>query len=213
MTSQTRQLPQLHLVTDDSLGTNDLMHAVLDAVSGGVDVVRLRSFKQTDDDMLNLARAIRQEARTETRIWVHHRVNVARRGELDGVQLSVAELASYATDAAQTRTWQLGVSVHALNDVRLAQETRANTLTFGHVFDSTTHPNEVPKGLGLLRQVVTASALPVIAIGGITATNAHQVLQAGAVGVAVISAILGSADPRHAAKTLRTVLDREVLND
>jgi thiamine-phosphate diphosphorylase len=60
-----------------------------------------------------------------------------------------------------------------------------------------------PIGLEGLTSVVQATTLPVLAIGGITLENAAATLEAGAAGVAVISAVMGAADPEAAARQLR----------
>ena len=71
----------------------------------------------------------------------------------------------------------------------------------GTVYDSPTHPGQPPAGVGLIGWCAQPG-VPVIGIGGITAQNAGAVMQAGASGVAVISAVLGSADPGDAASQL-----------
>ena len=61
-------------------------------------------------------------------------------------------------------------------------------------------------GPGLVTEVRRAAALPVMGIGGINTANLAEVIAAGAMGVAVIGAILGSADPRAASARLRDEL-------
>ncbi|HZU06652.1 MAG TPA: thiamine phosphate synthase, partial [Chloroflexota bacterium] len=67
---------------------------------------------------------------------------------------------------------------------------------------------EPPRGLAALAEVARAARLPVIAIGGIGPGQVRSVVEAGATGIAVISAILDAPDPGRAATNLRTRLDR-----
>src|SRR5690606_14542996 len=64
-----------------------------------------------------------------------------------------------------------------------------------------------PYGPDLIRRLRPGSPLPVVAIGGIAAETAAAVIDAGADGIAVISAIFGSDDPAAAARRLRTIVD------
>ena len=68
---------------------------------------------------------------------------------------------------------------------------------------------EVAAGLDLLKQIVEAIALPIIAIGGITADNAPPVIKAGVHGLAVISAVCCQNDPAEAARCLRRLMEAE----
>ena len=75
-------------------------------------------------------------------------------------------------------------------------------LIAGPIYATPSHPGAHPAGLALIREIAPITRVPVIAIGGITAKNARDVMQAGAHGIAVISAILGSEDPQDAARGL-----------
>ena len=85
----------------------------------------------------------------------------------------------------------------------------ADLLVVGTVYDSPTHPGQPPAGVGLVGWCAQPG-VPVIGIGGITAQNAGAVMQAGASGVAVISAILGSSSPANAASQLSAAVSTTV---
>jgi thiamine-phosphate pyrophosphorylase len=87
----------------------------------------------------------------------------------------------------------------------------ANYLAVGPFFPSPTKPDEPVLPLHLLDAVVHRSKLPVFAIGGITAQNAGRLARHGAAGVAVVSAIMDSPDPRAATEAiLRAFTRREI---
>ena len=67
-------------------------------------------------------------------------------------------------------------------------------MTFGHVYPTSSKPGLPPRGVRELAGIVESVEVPVLAIGGIEASNVHEVLTTGASGVAVISTILTARD-------------------
>jgi thiamine-phosphate diphosphorylase len=84
----------------------------------------------------------------------------------------------------------------------------ADYLGVGPVFGTTTKM-DAPAAVGLetISLVARAVKIPVIGIGGVNAENAASVLDAGAAGVAVISAVGGAHDPEEATRAIRRALD------
>jgi thiamine-phosphate pyrophosphorylase len=76
------------------------------------------------------------------------------------------------------------------------------------VWSTSTKPEAEGRGLDGLRDVVAATALPVVGIGGIDVGNAGLVLDTGAVGVAVISAVAAAVDPELVTRSLADIVDR-----
>lgn len=83
----------------------------------------------------------------------------------------------------------LGCSVHDQDEAQRALDAKADYLVFGHVFETSSKPGLPPQGLAALAAIIEGTPLPVLAIGGITAQNAADVLAAGASGLVVRSAI------------------------
>jgi thiamine monophosphate synthase len=100
----------------------------------------------------------------------------------------------------------LSRSIHSIESARQSNE--VDFLIAGHVFATPSKSGLEPRGLDWLRSLTASVELPVIAIGGITRQNAAACIEHGASGVAVISAIASSEDPRSAASDLRTAIDR-----
>ena len=81
----------------------------------------------------------------------------------------------------------------------------ADYIGFGHVYPTSSKRKPgTPKGPDALREVCNAVTVPVIAIGGIDASNLRPVIDAGAWGAAVIGAVCGAKDPRAATAALAT---------
>jgi thiamine-phosphate pyrophosphorylase len=105
----------------------------------------------------------------------------------------------------------LGVSAETLKEAIQAKKNGADYLGVGPIFEArTTKPDAgKPKGLPLLRNIRQKCQIPVIAIGGINQMNAKATIQAGADGIAVISAIVAAFDIAAASHELREIVANE----
>jgi thiamine-phosphate pyrophosphorylase len=101
-------------------------------------------------------------------------------------------------------------AAHSIEAARRAEAEGVDFVVIGTIFPSRSHPGGTTGGPGLVARVSATVRVPVIAIGGITEENAGAVIDAGAAGVAVISAILAAEDPRAAAAALRDAIDAAV---
>jgi thiamine-phosphate pyrophosphorylase len=101
----------------------------------------------------------------------------------------------------------LGASVSSLGEASDAAQAGVDYVTFGNVFETKSHPGQPGRGFELLRDVVDAVDVPVIAIGGVTADRVDSLVGSGATGISVIRAIGDASDPRKAAQELRNALD------
>jgi thiamine-phosphate pyrophosphorylase len=202
---------QLHLVTEPRKRAEDLIQAVALALEGGVDWVQLRDKSASAASMFALAKELQPLTRQlGSRLAINDRLDVALAAQADGVHLAGQSLpVAEAVQLASGRVL-VGRSVHSLDEAIQAAEEGADYVTFGHVFPTTTHPGVPPRGLTQLEAIVRAIDVPVLAIGGITPDNLDDVLATGCGGVAVISAILSSPDPRDAAARLRRALDQSL---
>ncbi len=95
----------------------------------------------------------------------------------------------------------VGVSCyHSLDLALAAQEAGADYVAFGRFFSSGTKPNATPAELSLLRQATYQIHRPIVAIGGVTLSNANHLISAGADAVAVIGALFDRQDVEEAAR-------------
>jgi thiamine-phosphate pyrophosphorylase len=199
----------LQLVTDPLEVRLPLAEAVAAAVRGGVDAVQVREKGAPAADVLRLVRAVQTAVGHGALVLVNDRVDVALAAEADGVHLAARSLPPGEARRLLPRSqgWLLGVSVHSVEEARAAAAAGVDYVTFGHVFPTGSKPGVPSRGLAALAEVVDAVAVPVLAIGGIGPTNVAQVLATGCAGVAVIRALLGSADPEAEARALRAAME------
>ena len=187
------------LVTDRHLagGEEALLKAVDAAIDGGVNVVQLREKDMRPVDLLPLAIRLRQVTAGRAMLLVNGPLDVALEAGVDGVHLPED---NDPPRAPWTFIW--GRSVHSMTAALMAMGEAARHIIVGPIFETRSHPDTEPVGLELISEIAPIARCPVIAIGGITAENARDVMQAGAHGIAVISAIVGSDDPKAAAQAL-----------
>ena len=165
-------------------------------------MVQLREKDLPPYEMLRLARRLRRVTEGNALLIVNDRVDVALMSGADGVQLGEVGLDVPDVRELVGPDMLIGRSVHSEVGAVDAECQGADFLILGTVFESSTHPDGQVGGLELVREVTRAVGIPVLAIGGITACNIGSVLDVGASGGAVVSAITMADDPAFAAREL-----------
>lgn len=200
--------PALCLVTDRRVCPPDeLPGRVSAAIAGGVDIVQLRDKDEPGSTLLELALALREVARPPAIFLVNERADVAIAAGANGVQLGEAAMPTSAVRPILPDGAIIGRSIHSVEGAMQAELSGADFLLVGTMFATRSHPGEEPSGPGLLERIRSANVnTPLLGIGGITADNVAQVIRAGANGAAVITAILGSADPQREASRIKSAM-------
>jgi thiamine-phosphate diphosphorylase len=175
------------------------------AIEGGANAVQLRAPEHSDEELLPLARELADRCRERGVLFiVDDRLELALACGAAGVHLGRGDPWPQAR-ARLGPDLILGVSVGDAEQASAAQAAGADYLGVT-VFASATKPEAAPRGLQGVREISAATRLPVVGIGGIDAANARQVLEAGAAGVAVISAVAAAPDPVAATRELVAVV-------
>ena len=171
------------------------------AIEGGANAVQLRAPEHEDQELLPLAQELAARCRDRGVLFiVDDRVELALNCGAAGVHLGQGD----PWQEARVRIGPelvLGVSVENVEQASAAEAAGADYLGVT-VFATRTKPEAVPGGIERVREISAATSLPVVGIGGIDATNARQVLDAGAAGVAVVSAVAAAPDPAAATRAL-----------
>jgi thiamine-phosphate diphosphorylase len=132
----------------------------------------------------------------EAAVFVNARPDVARAAGAQGVQLGGADLPPADARASFPRGW-IGRSVHSMREAEAAAAEGADFLLVGSVYPTASHPGRPGAGPELVRDTARLG-LPVIAIGGMDPGRAAAVRDAGAYGVAAITALWRAGDPAAA---------------
>lgn len=198
--------PLLLLVTDRTrYGDRALEDIFMPAIAGGVNMIELREPDMSARDLLGEAERLRKLALGGMPLIVYDRVDVAVAAAADGVHVSLDSLPISSAKQAG-RGVLVGKTVSSVADAVAAEQAGADYLLVEPVFFSHYAQGHSPLGPTVIRRIKAKVRLPLLAGGGITAGNAHQVIAAGADGVSVISEIVDAEDPRRAARALQDAM-------
>jgi thiamine-phosphate pyrophosphorylase len=195
----------LYLVTDRGLSrgrpTADIVRA---AVRGGVSCVQLREKTCSTREFISEALAVRGLLTSHgIPLLINDRVDVALAVEADGVHLGQGDMPLRMARSILGRSKIIGISVESPRDAIAAESGGADYLGVSPIFATPTKTDTAaPLGLEGLRAIRRAVKLPLVAIGGLNASNAAAVIAGGADGLAAVSAIVAADDPELAAREL-----------
>ena len=203
-----RDALRLYLVTDQpALLGRSLTDVVNQAVQGGVTCVQLREKTANTRDFVALACALNALLKPfDVPLVINDRIDVALACGAQGVHLGQSDMPVTLARQLLPPEVFIGLSVESLGDVQRAADESVDYLGVSPVFATPTKTDTAPPwGLDGLRQVRAMTNLPLVAIGGIHLHNASDVLDAGAHGLAVVSALCSADDPRAAAQAFRAL--------
>lgn len=201
------RLPILCLVTDLAVvrgGEDKLVEAVSVAVEGGVNMVQIRAPDADADCFTSLVDAVVDSVgdRCVTIMNPSKRTISDVRG-CDGIQLSEdADLTVSEVRARIGKCKLVGRSVHSVQSAQKAVDEGADFIVLGTIFPTASHPDAATHGVRVIRETMLRVDVPIVAIGGITVSNAGKVIYNGASGIAVVRAVLADDAPRSAASRL-----------
>ncbi len=198
---------RLYAVTDRRwLNGRTLADAVDSAIRGGVTCVQLREKSLDVGDLLNEAKQVLAVCRKyHVPLIINDDPQIALACGADGVHVGQQDMSPRILRVMLGPEKIVGVSAATVDEAVQAAKDGADYLGCGAVFATGTKTNTRPVDAARLRAVCEASAVPVVAIGGITAENAPQLQGSGIAGIAVVSAIFAQPDPEAAAVQLRTI--------
>ena len=165
-------------------------------------MVQLREKDLSAGQLLALAWRLRKLTSGRALLLVNDRLDVALACGADGVQLGEEALPPRAARQVAGEGLLLGRSVHSVEGAVEAEAEGADLLVLGTIFPTRSHPGRRAAGVSLVEQVSSRVHIPVLAIGGAKVENVGAVIEAGASGAAVISAISRSRDPEQASRAL-----------
>ncbi|MEO8227897.1 MAG: thiamine phosphate synthase [Gemmatimonadota bacterium] len=195
MTSLRRPLPRLHAVTDAATLALADFGVRAAAIAAAGPAVALHARDRTAGGAALAAAAARLVALARppaALVIVSGRPDVAAATGAHGVQLAATDLAP--RDARAIAGGWIGRSVHSESEAHAAADEGADYVLAGNVYETRSHPGRVGGGPALISACARAG-LPVIAIGGVTLARLAELRDAGAWGVAAISALWHANDP------------------
>lgn len=207
--NQRNRIGRLHVITDVTVQkryTHEQLAAL--AAAGGADTVQFRDKRMKLEGRFEVAARMKELCdRFQIPLIVNDSIDVAVHAGADGVHLGRDDISVSEARRLLGDNVVIGATAGTLEDALAAQAAGASYIGFGHIFETSSKRKPTPPvGLATLQEVCERLHIPVIAIGGITAHNAREVMDAGAHGIAVIGAVCTAEDPAGAADRLRSAM-------
>ena len=208
------EVGRLHVITDEVLQSR-WTHAQLAglAAAGGADTIQFREKRaRTTRELIETAEAMTAAmGDAESTLLIDDRVDVAAAvgGAFGGaVHLGRDDLPAELARRLLGDQAIIGGTANSLEEAQRVAATPVDYLGVGPVFGTTSKGDRAAPMLGLerLREIVEGIDKPVIAIGSITAENVASVIETGAFGVAVLSAVVCREDPQAATAEIHAAI-------
>jgi thiamine-phosphate pyrophosphorylase len=201
-------LPRLYVILDAALITSSEIDCALSLVEAGVRLLQYRNKSAPARQYLESSRKLAEVLLPQgVTFFVNDRPDVAFLAGATGVHVGQDDLDVEQARHVVGRDKLVGVSTHNLEQFERAAASSADYIALGPIFSTSSKANPDPVvGLDLLRKARALTDKPVVAIGGITLERAASAIEAGADSVAVISGILGAADPAQRAREYNETL-------
>ncbi len=197
---------RLCLVTDRDLARGrPLVEVAMLAVRGGATMVQLREKTATTRAFLDEARALKALLDDHgVPLIVNDRVDIALAVGAAGVHVGQSDMPVDAVRALMGPGALVGLSITDAAQIGRADAAAADYLGIGPLHPQKTKPDaSTPLGLGGFATLRRMTSKPVLAIGGVKAEDVPMLVEEGASGVAVVSAIMAAEDPEAAARAFR----------
>lgn len=203
---------QLYAITDRHwLNGRSLYEVVKESLDGGVTFLQLREKQLDEDHFLEEAKKL-QGLCSEYNVpfIINDNVEIALAINADGVHIGQSDMEMKEAREKLGSDKIIGVSAHTKEEALLAQAQGADYLGVGAVFPTSSKDDAESVSYETLKEICEVVSIPVVAIGGITKDNLHQLSGSGISGVSVISAIYAQPDIKEAARELKQCV-QEIL--
>jgi len=201
---------RLCVITDVGMvADRSLEGVVLGAIEGGATVIQYRDKRATMRAKFGAASALSSVVKERgVRFMVNDHADLAVAVRADGVHLGQDDLPVSAARRIVGAGAVIGVSAGSVAEARQAQSDGAEYVSVGPIYTTRTKPDAGPPvSAELVREIVRSVQIPVVAIGGIDASNVEVVMALGVSGVAVVSAVMKAADPAHATREIAEIIE------
>jgi len=183
-----------------------------EAILGGATIIQLREKNADSREFLNIAKLLLNlTKKAKIPLIINDRVDIALAANADGVHLGQEDMPIAEARRIVGKNKIIGISATDLKEAIKAEEQGADYLGVGPVFPTPSKEDATePMGIEGLIEVREYVKIPLVAIGGINRENIDKVIQAGANGIAVISAVALAPDIREATRELALKVDGRV---
>jgi thiamine-phosphate pyrophosphorylase len=188
--------PALLVVTDRRQARSPLAEIVEAACAGGCRWFSVREKDLPLEEQVALAKSLLPITRRfGARLTIHGSPELVEASGVDGVHLPAGGDAARAR-ARLGRERLVGISIHSLAEAAKLDPALVDYAIAGPVYETQSKPGYGPPlGPEGIAAIASAASVPILAVGGIIAHSARQVLKSGAVGIAVMGSVMRSSAP------------------
>jgi thiamine-phosphate pyrophosphorylase len=204
----------LYAIIDPAVSGDHALADLAKRIIESATIVQLRDKHGNTRTMVEEARALKAVLKSKgVPFLINDRVDVALAAQADGVHIGHDDMMAADARMLLGRHAIIGLSIKTMEEAAAAPLDHLDYIAIGGVYETTSKDNtSAPIGTVGLRNIVRAirkrsATIPICAIAGINAANAADVIDSGADGVAVISALSLASDPAQAAKKMRDIVD------
>jgi thiamine-phosphate pyrophosphorylase len=199
--------PPFLLVTDRHQARLPLADVMTAALAAGCRWVSVREKDLSEDDQIALVRVLLQIARRHRAcLTIHGTAALAQASGSDGVHLPAGSNAVTARKLLGPAKL-IGVSLHTVTEAETIDPDVVDYAIAGPAFETPSKPGYGPEiGRKGLAEIASASSVPILAIGGLNATRAAEVLAVGPAGFAVMGGVMRAADPGQEVRALLAIV-------
>ncbi len=206
--------PRLYVILDMSVVHDPPAETVTQLVDGGATLIQLRCKLDDTRHFYEHAVAVRLSIQNpDVRLIINDRVDIAMAIDADGVHLGAEDLSVRDARRLMGPDKIIGASANTIDEAMAAQSQGASYLGVGTVFPTRSKSN-IKSIIGIegLKEIIARVSIPVVAIGGISASSIPDIFSAGASGIAVISAVFGDNAPQSRVRELRHRIENTVAS-
>ena len=200
----------LYLVTNsEGRSKNAFLDIVAQACEGGVTLVQLREKELSGKEFYELALKVKDITDSfNVPLIINDRIDVAQAVDAAGVHLGQSDLPVVAARSILGPSKIIGASTKTLEQALVAVAAGADYLGVGAIFPTTTKVVTVITSIDTLTEITQNVKIPVVAIGGLNASNLKVLHGSGVSGISVVTAIMNSTNPKETARELRHLVEQ-----
>lgn len=193
----------IYLVTDNK-NEEEFLEIIKESIRGGINLIQLREKKSTTKEFYNLAIKVKEITKENNiPLIINDRIDIALAVDAEGVHIGQEDMPCSIARKIIGENKILGVSASTIEEAIKAQKDGANYIGVGAVFPTSTKKDATYIKKDDLKEIVNSVSIPTIAIGGINHENIMELNNSGIKGIAVVSAIMSSEDPKKATEKLK----------
>lgn len=201
---------KLYAITDSAwLNGASLAEQVESAILGGATIVQLREKNNSYEATKKVALEVQAVCKKyNIPFIINDDVELAKEIDADGVHVGQSDASVKSARALLGENKIIGATAKTIEQAKLAAEEGADYLGSGAVFGSSTKKDAIPMSMELLEDICQSVDIPVVAIGGIDASNIMKLDGISIAGVAVVSGLFAQPNIRKAAEEFSDMLSQ-----